>query len=323
MKPTVYIARKVPTEVEDYIGKHCNYSKWDQPGPIPREVLLENLSNAEGLLISGGKINQELLDHAPRLRAVSTISVGYNNFDLEAMKARGILGTNTPQVLNDTVADLIFALILSTARRIPEMDRYVREGNWKRGDDENLFGIDVHHKTLGIIGMGGIGEAVAHRGKWGFEMNILYHNRTRKPEVEATLEAEYCSLQDLLRKSDFIVLMTPLTPETHHLIGAEELALMKPTSVFINASRGATVDEEALIKALQTNKIYGAGLDVFEREPLAHDNPLLSLPNVITLPHIGSSTEQTRFEMAMQAAQSLVSALQGETPANLVKELRS
>lgn len=323
MKPTVFIARKVPTEVEDYIGKYCNYSKWDQPGLIPREVLLENLGDAEGLLISGGKINQELLDHAPRLRAVSTVSVGYNNFDLEAMKARGILGTNTPHVLNDTVADLIFALILSTARRIPEMDRYVREGHWKRGDDENLFGIDVHHKTLGIIGMGGIGEAVARRGKWGFGMNILYHNRTRKPEVEATLEAGYCSLQDLLRKSDFIVLMTPLTPETHHLIGTEELALMKSTAVFINASRGATVDEEALIKALQTNQIYGAGLDVFEREPLANDNPLLSLPNVITLPHIGSSTEQTRFEMAMLAAQSLVSALQGEIPENLVKELRS
>ncbi|GGH13544.1 2-hydroxyacid dehydrogenase [Paenibacillus segetis] len=323
MKPNVYIARKIPAEVEAYIAKHCNYSKWDHPEPIPRATLLENLSIAEGLLTSGGKINQELLDHAPHLKVVSTISVGYNNFDLEAMKSRGILGTNTPQVLNDTVADLIFSLILSTARRIPEMDRYVKEGQWKRGDDENLFGLDVHHKKLGIIGMGGIGEAVAHRGKWGFGMEVLYHNRHRKPEVEATLEAKYCTMHDLLKESDFIVLMTPLTAETYQMIGAKEFALMKSTAVFVNASRGATVDEEAMIHALQQGKIYGAGLDVFEHEPLTGDSPLLSLPNVVTLPHIGSSTRQTRHQMAMLAAENLVSALKGETPNNLVKELRT
>lgn len=323
MKPKVFVARPIPLEVESYIAQHCDYSKWEHETPITRERLLEQISTAEGLLTSGGKIDAELLDHAPKLRAVSTMSVGYNNFDLEAMKSQGIIGTNTPEVLNDTVADLIFALMLSTARRVTELDRYVKDGLWKRGDNENLFGIDVHHKTLGIIGMGGIGEAVARRGKWGFNMNILYHNRNRKPVTEDALAAEYRSLDDLLRESDYIVLMTPLTAETRHMIGSKQFGLMKPTSVFINASRGATVDEAALISALQNSQIYGAGLDVFEREPIQSDNPLLSMPNVVALPHIGSATEQTRLDMAMLAAENLVSALYGHTPPNIVKELRS
>lgn len=322
MKPKVFVARPIPLEVENYIALHCHYSKWEQETPITREQLLEQIADAEGLLTYGGKINAELLDHAPQLRAVSTMSVGYNNFDLEAMKSREIVGTNTPEVLNDTVADLIFALMLSTARRITELDRYVKDGLWKPEDNANLFGIDVHHKTLGIIGMGGIGEAVARRGKWGFNMNILYHNRNRKPETENSLEAEYRSLENLLRESDFIVLMTPLTAETRQMIGSKQFSLMKNTAVFINASRGATVDEAALITALENGQIYGAGLDVFEREPIQSDNPLLRMPNVITVPHIGSATEQTRRDMAMLAATNLVSALYGHTPPNVVKELR-
>lgn len=322
MKPKVFIARKVPPEVEAYLEEHCDCSKWDQPKPIPRERLLESLGNAEGLLTSGGKIDAELLERAPLLRAVSTISVGYNNFDIEAMKARRILGTNTPGVLNETVADLILALMLSTARRVAELDKYVKDGRWKRGDDEIFFGLDVHHKKLGIIGMGGIGEAVARRCRLGFGMEVLYHNRHRKPEAEAELQAEYRTLQQLLSESDFVVLMTPLTPETRGLIGQPEFALMKRTAVFINASRGATVDESALIRALKSGQIFGAGLDVFEREPVEADHPLLTLPNVVTLPHIGSSTEHTRREMAMAAAKNLVLALQGHTPPNVVKELK-
>lgn len=322
MKPKVFIARKVPPEVEAYLEEHCDCSKWDQPKPISRERLLESLGNAEGLLTSGGKIDAELLERAPLLRAVSTISVGYNNFDIEAMKARRILGTNTPGVLNETVADLIMALMLSTARRIAELDKYVKDGRWKRGDDEIFFGLDVHHKKLGIIGMGGIGEAVARRCRLGFGMEVLYHNRHRKPEAEAELQAEYRTLHQLLSESDFVVIMTPLTPETRGLIGQPEFDLMKRTAVFINASRGATVDESALIQALKSKEIYGAGLDVFEREPIEADHPLLTLPNVVTLPHIGSSTEHTRREMAMAAAKNLVLALQGHTPPNVVKELR-
>ncbi|GIO84375.1 bifunctional glyoxylate/hydroxypyruvate reductase B [Paenibacillus faecis] len=322
MKPTIFVARPVPEEAEAYLREHCLVDKWEGDGPVPRDRLLERLGNAEGLLTSGGKIDAELLDHAPRLRAVSNISVGYNNFDLAAMKARGIIGTNTPEVLNDTVADLIMGLILSAARRIPELDRYVKEGRWRRGDDEVLFGLDVHHKKLGIVGMGGIGEAVARRGKFGFGMSVLYHNRHRKPEAEAALDAAYLTLPELLREADFIVLMTPLTSETRGLIGAAEFALMKETAIFINASRGATVDESALVEALKSGQIYGAGLDVFEHEPVASDHPLLTMPNVVTLPHIGSATEHTRNQMAMIAAQNLVLALKGHTPPNVVKELK-
>lgn len=322
LKPNIFIARSVPPEVEAYLEEHCTCTKWEQEGSIPRDKLLASLHDAEGLLISGGMIDAELLEHAPRLRAVSTISVGYNNFDIEAMKARKVLGTNTPDVLNDTVADLIFGLMLSVARRIPEMDRYVKEGSWKRGDDQALFGLDVHHKKLGIIGMGNIGEAVARRAKFGFQMDIAYHNRSRKPEAESALAAEYLSLPELLQTSDFIVLMTPFTPDTKGLIGSKEFSLMKRTAIFVNASRGATVDEQAMLQALQEGSIFGAGLDVFEREPVSADHPLLRLPNVVTLPHIGSATAQTRLDMAKFAAENLVAALQGRATPGLVKELR-
>lgn len=237
------------------------------------------------------------------------------------MKERNIIGTNTPGVLDNTVADLIFGLILSSARRIAELDRYVKEGNWKREEDETLFGIDVHHSTLGIIGMGRIGEAVAKRAKFGFDMEVCYHNRNRKKEAEERLGVEYCDLKSLLAKSDFIVLMTPLSDETHHFIDFEEFNIIKNTSIFINASRGKTVNEEALIEALKSKKIRGAGLDVYEKEPVNPENPLLKMSNVVTVPHIGSATEKTSFDMIMLAAENLVKALYGETPPNIVPEL--
>lgn len=322
MLPQIYIARKIPVEVENYIAEHFRYKKWDRLEPIPREYLFEQLADCEGLLTSGTRIDQELLDHSPKLKVVSNISVGYNNFDLEAMRERKILGTNTPKVLDDTVADLILSLMLSVARRVPELDRYVRAGHWSSKDDENIFGVDVHHKTLGIIGMGNIGQAVAQRGKWGFGMNILYHNRHPKPDVEQALDAAYRSKEELLRESDFIVLMTPLTPETRHYIGEREFAMMKSSAVFINASRGATVDEAALINALRQKQIFGAGLDVFEQEPVDPKNPLLTMDNVVVLPHIGSATTHTRLEMGMLAARNLVDALYGRKPSQLVKELQ-
>lgn len=320
MKPNVFIARPIPAHVESYIAQHCRYTKWDNPEPISHEELRKALADAEGLLTAGGKISSELLNHAPHLRVISTMSVGYNNFDIDAMKARGIMGTHTPGVLDDTVADLIMALILSAARRVTELDQYVKQGHWKKGDGENLFGLDVHHRTLGIIGMGRIGEAVASRAKLGFGMDILYYNRKRKPDIEKRLGVEYAELKSLLRHSDFVVLMTPLTPDTYHMIGAQEFASMKNTAIFVNASRGQTVDEEALISALRDGTIYAAGLDVFEHEPVHPNNPLLSLPNVVALPHIGSATQQTRDDMAMLAAENLVAALQGQTPPNLIPE---
>jgi gluconate 2-dehydrogenase len=321
MKPKVFIDRPIPAKVEEYIAEHCSYSIWNSKERIPPDVLREKLAEADGLLTSGRKIDSNLLEMAPRLRAVSTISVGYNHFDVAAMKARGVIGTNTPDVLNETVADLVFALILSAARRIPELDRYVKEGLWKPGDNENLFGIDVHHASLGIIGMGRIGEAIARRAKLGFGMEVSYCNRSRRPAAEQQFGAVYMTLEQLLRTSDFIVLMTPLTPDTTRMIGREQFRMMKRTAIFINASRGQTVDEAALIEALQEGTIRAAGLDVFEREPVAADNPLLRMPNVVTLPHIGSATARTRFDMAMLAARNLVLAVTGQKPPNVVAEL--
>lgn len=322
MKPTVFLDRKVPLEVEEFITEHCKIDKWDGDGQIPRQQLLEKVANANGLLTAGASIDSELLGHAPHLKVVSSISVGYNHFDLNAMKDRGIIGTHTPHVLNDTVADLAFALILGAARRVAELDRYVKDGQWKKGDGKTLFGTDVHHAKLGIIGMGRIGEAVARRARFGFEMEVAYYNRSRKLHAEEQLGVSYSELNELLASSDFVVMLAPLTPETNQLIGKAQFSLMKPSSIFINVSRGQTVDENALVEALQAGTIAAAGLDVFEIEPIPPDHPFLQMPNVLTLPHIGSATTQTRNDMAMLAAKNLVYALTGQTPPSVVDELR-
>ncbi len=320
-KPKVLVARKIPAEVESYLSEHCELVEYDRSQKMTSERLFHYLADAEGLLTSWSSIDQVLLDHAPKLRVVSNISVGYNNYDLAAMKRRGVLGTNTPGVLDDTVADLIVTLMLSAARRVTELDRIVRDGAWRKGMDDELFGIDVHHKTVGILGMGRIGEAVAKRLHYGFDMKVLYHNRRRNEAAEERYAARYVSMDDLLRESDYVVVMTPLTPETEKLVGARELGLMKSTGILVNASRGPVVDEAALIDALQQRTILAAGLDVFEQEPITSDHPLIQLPNTVLLPHIGSATTQTRFDMAMLAAQNLVAGLQGRRPPNLVPEL--
>lgn len=322
MKPIVYMTKKIPKDVEDYIAKYCEVRKWEGTPSIPRQELLKQLQDVDGLLTTGGSIDDELLEHAPNLKVVSNVSVGYNNFDIEAMKKRNVVGTHTPYVLDDTVADLVLALMLASARRIPELDRYVKEGKWTKDNDRSLFGVDVHHATVGIIGMGRIGEAIAKRAIYGFDMNVLYYNRSRKREVEEHLGVKYAELEILLQQSDFVVLMTPLTDETKHFMSHAQFELMKESAFFINASRGETVDEEALIKALQKGEIKGAGLDVFSKEPVDQDNPLLQLDNVVTVPHIGSATTKTRDDMAFVAAKNLVSALKGEEPEHLVKEFK-
>jgi Lactate dehydrogenase and related dehydrogenases len=322
IKPKVFVAKSVSKEVEDYLAQHCEYRIWPGERPITRAELAAAIADVDGLLLVGTKVDGELIAHAPKLKIVSNISVGYDNFDLDAMKARKVLGTNTPHVLDETVADLVFGLILGAARRISELDRLVKDGKWQKGAYEQLYGRDVHHTTLGIIGMGNIGEAIARRAKFGFAMNVLYHNRSRKPAAEEKFGAEYRSLNDLLKEADFVALMTPKTKETLHLMGAAQFDLMKPTAFFINASRGETVDEAALVAALKAGKIAGAGLDVFEREPVDPVNPLLALPNVVTLPHIGSSTARTRNAMTVVAAQNLVAGVTGHTPPNVVPELR-
>lgn len=322
MRPKIVLDRPVPAEVLAYLSQHFDCTMWDRSGPMPDDLLYDALAEAQGLVTSSRRIDEALLARAPKLKAVSTISVGYNHFDIAAMKARGIIGTNTPNVLNETVADLAFALILAAARRVAELDRYVKDGRWRREDNESLFGVDVHHATLGIIGMGRIGEAIARRARLGFRMDVVYYNRGRKPEAERELDIAYKPMDELLRTSDFILLMTPLTPETTKLIGREQFRLMKRSAIFINVSRGQTVDEAALIEALREGTIRGAGLDVYESEPVSPDNPLLAMPNVVTLPHIGSATAKTRFDMAMLAARNLAAALGGQVPPDLVSELK-
>ena len=322
MKPKVYIAKPVPEPVITYMSEHCDVHMWNSTEPIPQDVLYEEIASVDGVLLSHIDINESFLSAASNLKIVCNASVGYDNFDIEAMKKYNVLGTHTPGVLDDTVADLVFGLILTSARRLAELDRLVKDGNWEKGSDTPLFGRDVHHQTLGIIGLGRIGEKLVKRAKCGFDMNVLYYNRSRKPVVEETYDAKYTALDELLSQSDFVVLMTPLNPETEKMIGKREFHLMKPTAFFINGSRGGTVDEQALIDALQNGEIAGAGLDVFQQEPVDSNNPLLRMPNVVTLPHIGSATAQTRLDMAMLAAQNLVKGVTGEIPPNVVPELK-
>lgn len=321
-KPKVFVGKSIPEEVKNYLEQYCECKYWNSNNEISRQQLFKELKDVEGFLESGEEIDDDLLLHAPNLKIVSNSSVGYNNFHLQSMKSRGIIGTNTPFVLDDTVADLVFSLVMSTARRIPEMDSYVKHGKWKSSDNENLYGVDVHHATLGIIGMGRIGQKVAKRARLGFSMDVLYHNRSRKFDIESKLGVKYVSLDTLLIQSDYIVLMIPLTQETMHLIDYKEFDLMKDTAIFINASRGKTVNEKALVDALENKKILGAGLDVYAQEPVNKNNPLLKMSNVVTLPHIGSATEKTRFNMDMTAAENLVSGLTGKIPKYIVSEFK-
>ncbi|MGN7938898.1 2-hydroxyacid dehydrogenase [Metabacillus sp. 22489] len=319
MKQKVIVYRKVPNDIIENLTSQFEVVYFERLYDGNYQEFLKELQTADGLLGASMKMNQELLEMAPNLKIISNISVGYDNLDMNELRRRGIKATNTPGVLVDTTADTIFGLLLATARRIPELDHYVKNGEWSGTIGESLFGVDVHHKTLGIIGMGSIGRAIAKRGHFGFDMNILYHNRSRKEEIENEFSAEYCELADLLKNSDYVCLMTPYTPETDKMIGERELRLMKRSAIFINGSRGKNVDEQALIKALKEQWILAAGLDVYEQEPIAKENHLLALPNVVTLPHIGSATKETRDKMARLAADNLIAGLTGNVPPNLIK----
>ncbi|MDI2595522.1 D-glycerate dehydrogenase [Pseudomonas sp. 681] len=276
------------------------------------------LPRAQGLLGASLKLDATLLDLAPNLQAIASVSVGVDNYDIDYLTQRKILLSNTPDVLTETTADTGFALILASARRVVELANMVRDGQWKRNIGPAQFGTDVHGKTLGIIGMGRIGEALAQRGHFGFGMPVIYHSHSPKPAVEKRFDAQYRSLPQLLQQADFVCLTLPLTAQTEGLIGTEQFALMRPETIFINISRGKVVDEAALIEALRKGQIRAAGLDVFEREPLSAESPLLQLNNVVATPHIGSATHETREAMARCAVENLLAALAGERPANLV-----
>ena len=282
---------------------------WPEDKPVPRAVLMEKVRDADGLLcLLTDKIDEELLDNAPHLRVVSQMAVGVDNIDVAACQARQIAVGNTPGVLTETTADLAFALLLATARRLGEAERFVRGGQWETWSPMLLVGPDVHHATLGIVGMGRIGYEMARRAH-GFEMNILYHTRSRHADAERDFGAKWMELDALLAESDFVSLHTPLTPDTRRLIGARELALMKSSAMLINTARGPVVDQVALVNALRTRQIAAAGLDVFEQEPLPANDPLMHLDNVVLLPHIGSASIATRTRMAVLAAENLASGL--------------
>ncbi|NWB46826.1 2-hydroxyacid dehydrogenase [Pseudomonas gingeri] len=277
----------------------------------------EALPHAHGLIGVGRKLGRAQLENAARLEVVSSVSVGYDNYDVAYFNERGIMLTNTPDVLTESTADLGFALLMSSARRVAELDAWTKAGQWQASVGPALFGGDIHGKTLGIVGMGNIGAAVARRGHLGFNMPILYSGNSRKPELEQQLGAQFRSLDALLAESDFVVLVVPLSDKTRHLISHRELGLMKSDAILVNISRGPVVDEPALIQALQNGTIRGAGLDVYEKEPLA-ESPLFQLKNAVTLPHIGSATHETREAMANRALANLRSALLGERPRDLV-----
>ena len=308
----VYVTRRVHEEGLRRLRESCDVEVWDGEEPVPREVLVERIRDAEGLYcLLTERVDEELLAHAPKLRVVSVMAVGVDNVDLDACTRRGIPVGHTPGVLTETTADLTWALLLAAARRLAEAQQAVHQGRWITWEPLGFLGQDVHGKTLGIVGLGRIGSAVARRAL-GFGMRLLYHNRRPRPELEAALGAQYVDLPTLLRESDFVSLHAPLTPETRHLIGEAELRAMKPTAVLINTARGGLVDPQALYRALKEGWIWAAALDVTEPEPLPPDHPLLTLPNCLVTPHIGSASHATRARMAVMAAENLLAGLRGE-----------
>ncbi len=305
-RPRVLLTRRLPEVALDRISEGCKMDLWPDELPPPREVILQRVRGCDGILcLLTDRIDAEVMDASPCLRVISNYAVGYDNIDLAAADERRIQVGNTPGVLTETTADLAFSLLLAAARRITEADRYVRSGQWRTWGPALLLGQDVHHATLGLVGFGRIGREMAKRAR-GFDMTVQYFDSARNEEAETQLGASCVGLDTLLATSDFVSIHVPLTDATRHLIGERELALMKPTAILINTSRGPVVDQNALCAALKNSTIAGAGLDVFEREPISKGDPLLGLDNVVAVPHIGSASVATRTNMALMAAENLV-----------------
>jgi glyoxylate/hydroxypyruvate/2-ketogluconate reductase len=314
-KARVLVTRAVFPDIVELLRRHFEVE--DNPGDqiFTRQQLREKLQGKQGALTTGSdSIDAELLDAHPQLRVVANMAVGYNNFDVPAMTARGVLATNTPDVLTETTADFGFALMMAAARRITESEHFLRRGEWTKWSYDMFTGPDVHGATLGILGMGRIGQGIARRGALGFGMKVIYHNRSRLPaEAEAPISARWVDKATLLREADHLVLVLPYSAASHHAIGAAELALMKPSATLTNIARGGIVDDAALAEALRERRIAAAGLDVFEGEPSVHPG-LLTVTNVVLTPHIASASVATRHAMARLAADNLVAALTGGKP---------
>jgi gluconate 2-dehydrogenase len=310
MKPAVLVARAIQPEVVARLREHFDVDDNPTDLVLSRDELTARLQGKQGIFATGSeRIDEAVLAANPALRAVCNMAVGYNNIDVAACTARGVICTNTPDVLTETTADFGFALMMATARRITESEHFLRRGEWKKWAVDMFTGSDIHGATLGILGMGRIGQAIARRGALGFGMRVIYHNRSRlAPEIEQECHAAYVDKTELLQQADHLVIVVPYSPASHHAIGAAELALMKPTATLTNIARGGVVDDAALAQALAQHRIAAAGLDVFEGEPSVHPD-LLKVPNVVLTPHIASATVATRRAMADLAADNLIAAL--------------
>lgn len=321
MKPYVYITRKLPEEIITEISRDYDVKMWDHEDvPVPRDILLREAKTASALItMLSDQINEEVLAAGDSLKIVANLAVGFDNIELETATKRGIIVSNTPDVLTETTADLTFALLMASARRVVEAAEYVKAGKWEGWSPYLLAGHDIHSKTIGIVGMGNIGEAVARRAK-GFGMEILYHNRSRKMNAEMEIGAQYCSFEELVSEADYVVTLAPLTAETRNLFTADVFSKMKNSAIFINVGRGPVVDEQALYEALVNGEIAGAGLDVFVKEPISADHQLLKLPNVIALPHIGSASIETRTKMIELCCSNVNAVLSGDRPRTIVNK---
>lgn len=318
-KPKAYVTRELPERGLKIIKQHFDVEVWPEYAPPPKGVIIEKAKNVDVLVsLLSDKIDVEVFNAAPKLKIVSQLAVGFDNIDITEATKRGIYVTNTPEVLTDTTADFAWSLLMAVARRVVEADKYVRTGKWKVGwHPAMLQGRDVYGATIGIVGAGRIGYAMAKRAT-GFGMKILFYDVIPRPEIERDLGAKKVDLDTLLKEADFVSLHVPLMKETHHLMNAEKLKLMKKTAYLINNARGPVVDEKALYEALKEGRIAGVGLDVFEQEPTSVDNPLLKLDNVVVAPHISSASYETRSEMSKMVADNLVSFFDGKKPPNLV-----
>ena len=319
IKPKILVARAIFPEALAKLEESYEVRSNQSDKILTPEELQKALSEVEGALVAGSeRIDASALAQAKHLKVVANISVGYNNFDVPAITAAGVMATNTPDVLTDTTADFGFALLMATARRITESEHWVRAGKWDQWSIvNNPLGMDLHHSTVGIIGMGRIGQGIAKRAL-GFGMKVIYHNRSHLSDAdEKACGANYVSKEELLRTADHVVLVLPYTPQNHHTIGAAEIAMMKPTATLINIARGGIVDDAALAQALQSKKIFAAGLDVFEGEPQVHPE-LLKCSNIVLAPHIASATEKTRRAMVDLAVENLRAALDGKRPPSLI-----
>jgi glyoxylate reductase len=326
-RPKIYVTRNIPPPGLDILAEHCEVTVHPREKPPSRDEVLRQIQGKDGLLcMLTDRVDAEIMGAASELRVVSSFSVGVDHIDVPEATRRGVYVTYTPGVLTDATADLAFALMMATARRISEADQYVRSGGWKAGwSPTMLLGQGVYGKTLGVVGLGRIGEAVAERAS-GFRMKVLYYSRHRSPEKEKKLGVKYTPLDALLKESDFVSLHIPLTEETRNLLDIEHLKMMKRNAILINTARGAVVDENALVEALENHWVAGAGLDVFSAEPLPEDSPFMRLRNVVLAPHIGSATNETRQLMSEISAKNLLAVLKGEEPLHLfnqdVKKIR-